>query len=87
MSRAIYSRRDFLRYSALTGAGLALTACAPGAMPAAQAPAAGAPAAGEAAAGAGAYQGKFVILSLATPDQNQPLIDAIEAAHPGVTVE
>ncbi len=86
MSRATYSRRDFLRYSALTGAGIALAACAPGTMPAAQAPAAGAPAAGTAAAGAG-YQGKFVILSLATPEQNEPLIKAIEEAHPGVTVE
>ena len=87
MSRATYSRRDFLRYSALTGAGLALAACAPGTMPAAQAPAAGAPAAGTAAAAGTGYQGKFVILSLATPDQNEPLIKAIEEAHPGVKVE
>jgi len=56
-------------------------------MPAAQAPAAGAPAAGTAAAAGTGYQGKFVIFSLATPDQNEPLIKAIEEAHPGVTVE
>jgi raffinose/stachyose/melibiose transport system substrate-binding protein len=82
MSRSAYSRRDFLRCSALAGAGLALAAC----VPAAQAPATGSTAAETSAAGA-SYQGKFVILSLATPEQNTPLIEAIEAAHPGVTVE
>ncbi len=87
MFRATYSRRNFLRYSALTGAGLALAACAPGSMPVAPAgEATGTAAAGSAAAGTG-YQGKFVILSLATPEQNGPLIDAIQAANPGVTVE
>jgi raffinose/stachyose/melibiose transport system substrate-binding protein len=86
MFRGTYSRRDFLRYTALSGAGLALAACAPGTLPAAPAPA------GEATTAAGTsgstgYQGKFVIFSLATPEQNEPLIQAIEAAHPGVTVE
>jgi len=84
MSADAISRRNFLRLSAMTGASVALVACAPGLTPAAQAPAAGA---GAAAANAGGYQGKFVIFSLATPDQNEPLIKAIEAANPGVTVE
>jgi ABC-type glycerol-3-phosphate transport system substrate-binding protein len=35
----------------------------------------------------GDYQGKFVIVSTANPDQNAPLIQAIEAAHAGVKVE
>ena len=73
------SRRRFLQLSAIGAGGLALTACV-AAPPAAPAPA------GE-AAGAGPYTGKFVILSAGNPDQIQPMIDAIEAANPGVEVE
>ncbi len=81
------SRREVLRLGAVTGAGLALAACAVPAAPAA-APAE-APAAKEEpkAVGGGAYQGKFVVLSAGNADQSQPLIDAIEKAHPGVKVE
>jgi raffinose/stachyose/melibiose transport system substrate-binding protein len=68
-----------LHWCAAGGAGLALAACAPAA-PAAQAPA------GEAAS-AGPYEGTFVIMSAGNPDQNAPLIEAIEAAHAGVTIE
>jgi raffinose/stachyose/melibiose transport system substrate-binding protein len=77
------SRREFLRLGALAGAGAALAACAPapGAAPAG----AGAPAA-EGGSG-GAYQGKVVIMSAGNPDQNEPLIEAIEEANPGVEIE
>jgi raffinose/stachyose/melibiose transport system substrate-binding protein len=75
------SRREFLRLGALAGAGAALAACAPapGAAPS------GAPA--PAAEGSGAYQGKFVVMSAGNPDQNEPLIQAIEEANPGVEIE
>lgn len=81
MSNQKLSRRDFLRASALTGVGLAIVACAP-------APGA-APAAGNAPAAesGGPYQGKFVIMSAGNPEQNEPLITAIQEAHPGVEVE
>lgn len=35
----------------------------------------------------GPYKGKFVIISIADPKQSAPLVDAIQRAHPGVTVE
>jgi len=72
-----FSRREFLQWSAVGGVGLTLAACAM--------PAAPAPTAGEAASGP--YQGKFVVLSAGNPDQNDPLIKAIEAANPGIEVE
>ncbi len=81
MSAKHLSRREFLRLSAVTGAGLALAACAPAAPAAPVAPAV------EEAKPAGAYQGKFVVMSAGNAEQNQPLIDAIEQAHPGVKVE
>jgi raffinose/stachyose/melibiose transport system substrate-binding protein len=82
MSNQKLSRRHFLRPSAATGVGLAVVACAPapGAAPAGNAPAA------EGGAG-GPYQGKFVIVSAGNPEQNEPLITAIQDAHPGVEVE
>lgn len=73
------SRREFLQLSAVSGVGLALAACAMPGAPAAE------PAAGSEAAGP--YQGKFVVMSAGNPDQNEPLIKAIEEAHPGVEVE
>jgi raffinose/stachyose/melibiose transport system substrate-binding protein len=81
MSSEKLSRRHFLRLSAATGVGLAVVACAPapGAAPAGNAPAEG--------AASGPYQGKFVIISAGNPEQNDPLIKAIEEAHPGVEVE
>ena len=83
MSTQPLSRRQFLRMSAMAGAGLAIVACAPA--PGA-APQTGSAPAAEAGAG-GEYQGKFVIMSAGNPDQNDPLIKAIEEAHPGVEVE
>jgi raffinose/stachyose/melibiose transport system substrate-binding protein len=77
------SRRDFLRVGAATGVGLAVVACAP---PAAAPQGGGAPAA-EGGGSSGPYQGKFVIMSAGNPDQNEPLINAIQEAHPGVEVE
>jgi raffinose/stachyose/melibiose transport system substrate-binding protein len=77
------SRREVLRMGAMAGVGLAIAACAPATAPA-QAPAqANTPQ----AEGAGGYQGKFVILSAGNPEQNAPLIQAIEDAHPGVQVD
>lgn len=58
---------------------------APAAAEATTAPAAGATAAP--AANTGGAQGKFVIASIGNPEQNAPLIKAIEDAHPGVKVE
>jgi raffinose/stachyose/melibiose transport system substrate-binding protein len=47
-----------------------------------------APAATEApAAVSGPYQGKFVIMSVGNPEQNEPLIKGIQEAHPGVELE
>jgi raffinose/stachyose/melibiose transport system substrate-binding protein len=80
MAHRQLSRREFLQFSAIGAGGLALAACV-------AAPAAAPAPAGEAAADAGPYTGKFVILSAGNPDQNQPLIDAIEAANPGVEVD
>lgn len=77
MAPSRLSRRSFLRLSAAGTVGLAIAACAPAAPAAAD----------DAAASAGPYQGKFVILSVGNTEQNQPLIDAIEAANPGVEVE
>ena len=65
--------------SAVGIGGLALAACAP----AVPAPAAEV----EGGAPAGPYEGDFVIMSAGNPDQNAPLIQAIEEAHPGVTVK
>lgn len=81
MTQSRMSRRSFLQFSAAGGALLALAACAP-AMPASQAPAAE-----SGAETAGPYQGEFVIMSSGNADQYAPLIEAIEAAHPGVTVQ
>ncbi len=86
------SRRDFLRVGAgAVGAGL-LAACAPTTAPAPVAPPAAttapaAPAAPTTAPTAKAYQGKIVIMSAVAADQNQPLINGIQDAHPGVTVD
>lgn len=83
MSVPNFSRRDFLRMSAITGFGLAVVACAPAAAP-------GAAPAGDnspASADSGPYQGKFVIMAAGNQEQNEPLITAIEDAHPGVEVE
>lgn len=77
MTQSRMSRRRFLQFSATSGALVALAACAP-AVPSAPMP-------GE--EGAGPYQGEFVIMSAANPDQYAPLIEAIEAAHPGVEVQ
>ena len=79
MSSQTVSRRQFLRLGAMSGMGLALAACA------APSPA-GAPASEAGSESAGPYQGDFVILSAGNPDQNAPLIEAIEEAHPGVKV-
>jgi raffinose/stachyose/melibiose transport system substrate-binding protein len=81
MSRQRISRRDLLRMSAIGSIGLALAACAPVASPGSSGSAPAAEPSGE------GYQGKFVILSAGNPEQNAPLIAAIEAAHPGVEVE
>jgi raffinose/stachyose/melibiose transport system substrate-binding protein len=91
MSKQRFTRREFLRLGAMTGAGMALAACAPPVAPPAAAPAATAvpevkPTEAPAAAPAG-YQGKFVVLSAGNADQNAPLIAAIEEANPGVKVE
>ncbi|RIK34103.1 MAG: hypothetical protein DCC55_33715 [Chloroflexi bacterium] len=83
MSVQKLSRRDFLRIGAATGVGLAVVACAP---PAA-APQGGSAPAAEGGGSAGPYQGKFVIMSAGNPDQNEPLINAIQEANPGVEVE
>jgi raffinose/stachyose/melibiose transport system substrate-binding protein len=74
------SRRRFLQLSALATAGTALAACAPAAAPAA-------PDAAEGDTPSTSGETTFVIASLGNPEQNAPLIEAIEAAHPGVTVE
>lgn len=81
MTQSRVSRRSFLKFSAASGALVALAACAPAA------PAAEAPAAESGAESAGPYQGEFVIMSAGNPDQNAPLIEAIEEAHPGVEVQ
>jgi raffinose/stachyose/melibiose transport system substrate-binding protein len=81
MSKQSISRRDLLRMSALGSIGLALAACAPAASPGTGSSAPAAEPSGE------GYQGKFVILSAGNQEQNAPLIEAIEAAHPGVEVE
>lgn len=73
------SRREFLQLTAIGSASVAMAACAVPTAPAAD------PAAGEAAPGP--YQGEFVIMSAGNPDQNEPLIKAIEEAHPGVEIE
>lgn len=77
MIQRSFSRREFLQWSAVGSVSLTLAACA---LPAA-------PAAAPDAAASGPYQGKFVIMSAGNPDQNEPLIKAIEEAHPGVEVE
>lgn len=77
MASGRISRRAFLQGSAIGISGLALAACVP-ATPAS---------APEGGAAAGPYQGDFVIMSAGNPDQSAPLIEAIEAAHPGVTVK
>ncbi len=80
MAHLTISRRRFLQLSAFATAGLSLAACAPATAPAQQ------PAdAGEAPSGSG--ETNFVILAAGNPEQNAPLIQAIEDAHPGVTVE
>ncbi len=73
------SRRGFLQATAVGSMGMALAACAVPMAPASD------PAAGGAASGP--YQGKFVVMSAGNPDQNEPLIKAIEEAHPGVEIE
>lgn len=73
------SRRGFLQATAVGSVGMALAACAVPMAPASD------PAAGGAASGP--YQGKFVVMSAGNPDQNEPLIKAIEEAHPGVEIE
>jgi raffinose/stachyose/melibiose transport system substrate-binding protein len=83
MSMQKLSRRNFLRMGAATGVGLAVVACAP----APAAPAGGSAPAAEGGGSAGPYQGKFVIMSAGNPDQNEPLINAIQEANPGVEVE
>ncbi|MBX3012701.1 MAG: carbohydrate ABC transporter substrate-binding protein [Caldilineaceae bacterium] len=72
------SRREFLQVTAVASVGLTVAACAAPVAPGTEPAADGA---------AGPYQGKFVIVSAGNPDQNDPLIKAIEAAHPGVEVE
>lgn len=79
MKTSRISRRHFLAVTAASSVGVALAACAPAA-PASQAPAAESGSTGQ-------YQGKFVIMSVGNPEQNAPLIEAIEAAHPGVEVD
>jgi raffinose/stachyose/melibiose transport system substrate-binding protein len=66
------SRREFLKAAGATGAALASAAS---------------PFAFNVVKGQSEYQGKFVIMSAGNPEQNQYVIDAIQAAHPGVEVE
>ncbi|MEZ4867797.1 MAG: ABC transporter substrate-binding protein [Caldilineaceae bacterium] len=73
------SRRSFLQMTAVGSVGVALAACAVATAPAGEAAPSG--------AATGPYQGKFVIMAAGNPDQNEPLIKAIEEAHPGVEVE
>ena len=77
MASGRISRREFLQAGAIGISGLVLAAC----VPAAPAPAP------EGGASAGPYQGDFVIMSAGNPDQNAPLIQAIEDANPGVKVK
>ncbi|MEN9937612.1 MAG: hypothetical protein RLZZ387_4191 [Chloroflexota bacterium] len=92
MSSPRISRRQMLRLLAASGAGAVLAACGAPAAPTASEPT-GAPAEGASqptaapASGSSAYTGKFVIMSAGNAEQNQPLITAIQDAHPGVTVE
>lgn len=79
MKNSRLSRRTFLSLTAAGSAGLLLAACAPAA-PAGTAPA-------EDAVAPGPYQGKFVIMSVGNPEQNEPLINAIGEAHEGVEIE
>ena len=79
VSQQKFSRRAFLQWTAVGSVGLTLAACAMPGAPAAE------PAAGSESAGP--YQGKFVVMSAGNPDQNEPLIKAIQEAHPGVEVE
>lgn len=74
-----FSRREFLQVTAAGTVGLTLAACAVPTAPATDSAAGSAP--------TGPYEGKFVVLSAGNPDQNDPLIKAIEEAHPGVEVE
>lgn len=80
MANHSISRRRFLQVSAFATAGAALAACVPAAAPAAQESAEG-----DTPSTSG--ETTIVILSAGNPDQNAPLIEAIEEAHPGVTVD
>ena len=76
------SRRDFLKRSTGLAVGatlLAACAPAPGAAPAGES--------APAAESSGPYQGKFVVMSAGNAEQNDPLIQAIQEAHPGVEIE
>jgi len=73
------SRRRFLQLSAFATAGVALAACTAPLAPAAQPQSGG--------SGNASGETKIVILSASDPKQYDPLIKAIEADNPGVTVD
>src|SRR5205809_7856044 len=75
------SRRKALKVMTMTTAGAILAATNP------VRAATTLPAEGVRRNRAAAYTGKFVIISVANPDQSAPLIKGIEDANPGVKVE
>ncbi|MDQ3249413.1 MAG: ABC transporter substrate-binding protein [Chloroflexota bacterium] len=87
MSNKSLSRREFLRISALTGAGLAVVACVPAPQP-------GAPAAEPAAANtpepaAPAAEGITLDVVMDTPEyqnQHRQIFDIFEEENPGITI-
>jgi raffinose/stachyose/melibiose transport system substrate-binding protein len=90
MSRPTNSRRQMLRLVAAGSVGAMLAACGAPATPAPANEPTAAPGGDVSATPVGpgnGYTGKFVIMSAGNQEQNQPLVDAIQEAHPGVNVE
>ncbi len=94
MSTMKVSRRQMLKMFAVGGAGAVLGACGSSAPSPGAANTGGSATAGPSTAETGAPaaasgsggQGQFVIASVANPDQNAPLIKAIQDAHPEVKI-